>query len=213
MLPEKKDDSLMDQYRCPNGVQGRAVAGLMNQGHFALSTWGLKHVKVEPNFIVLDVGCGGGRMISRLARRAFEGKVFGIDYSATMVDYSRKVNRRLIVANLVEIVQGSVEKMGFREEFFDLVTAIETYYFWPDLSQAFREILRVLKGGGYLLMVNEMVKDGIYEVENAKTIAKAHVRLLPLAEIQRILLSVGFVKVNIFTKTKSNWNAILAQKS
>lgn len=208
----KKNDSLMDQYRCPNGVQGRTVAKLMNQSHFDLSTWGLKHIKIKSDFVILDVGCGGGRTISRLARRANEGKIFGVDYSETMVDYSRKVNRNLISANRAEIIQGSVEKLTFQGEFFDLVTAIETYYFWPNLVNALKEIRRVLKVDGHLLMINEMVKDGTYEVENAETIAKAHVCLVSLEEIQKILESEGFVKVNIYTKTKSKWNAILAQK-
>jgi ubiquinone/menaquinone biosynthesis C-methylase UbiE len=102
--------------------------------------------------------------------------------------------------------------MGFQEDFFDLVTAIETYYFWPDLQAAFREIKRILKPERNLLMINEMVKDGVYEVENADIIAKTHAHLIPLHEIQVILNSVGFINVKVFTKTKSPWNAILAQK-
>ena len=124
----------------------------------------------------------------------------------------REVNRKLIAQNQVEMIAGSVERMGFPGDFFDLVTAIEAYYFWPDLSEAFREIKRVLKPKRNLLMINEMVKDGVYEVENADMISKAHVRLIPLQEIQIILHSVGFVNVKVFTKTKSPWNAILAQK-
>jgi ubiquinone/menaquinone biosynthesis C-methylase UbiE len=212
MQPEEKDKAFMDQFKCPTGLQGRIVAAEMNRGHSAMSTWGLKKARIEPDFVVLDVGCGGGKTISRLARKAFQGKVFGIDYSADMVQYSREVNRRLIARNQVEILAGLVERMGFPEDFFDLVTAIETYYFWPDLREAFQEIKRVLKPERNLLMINEMVKDGIYEVENADMIAKAHVRLIPLQEIQIMLRSVGFVNVKVFTKTKSPWNAILAQK-
>ena len=210
----KKESSTnqWDQYRCPTGVLGRTVAESMNRGHMDLSTWGLKHVRVEPDFVVLDVGCGGGKTISRLARRAFEGKVYGIDHSLDMVDYSREVNRKLVAQNRVEINEGSVDQTGFQDEFFDLVTAIETYYFWPNLAVAFRELRRILKTGGFLLVINEMIKDGIYEVENAETIAKAHVHLLSLVEIQRILRSEGFLNLKVFRKRKSGWNAILAQK-
>jgi ubiquinone/menaquinone biosynthesis C-methylase UbiE len=184
----------------------------MNRGHMDLTTWGLKHVKVEPNFVVLDVGCGGGKTISRLARRAPKGKVYGIDLSLDMVDYSREVNRKLFGQNRAEILKGSVEQTGFEDEFFDLVTAVETYYFWPNLPKAFGELKRVLKTGGCLLIVSEMVQDGFYEVENAEIIAKTQVHLLPLVDIQRILRLEGFSKVKIFKKRKSVWNAILAQK-
>jgi len=184
----------------------------MNKGHKALTLWGLTHVNIEPDYVILDVGCGGGKTLSRLAHQAFQEKVFGIDYSADMVAYSRKVNEKLIAENRVEIREGSADKTGFPDNFFDLVTAIETYYFWPSLPDAFQEIKRVLKLGGRLLMVNEMVKDGVYEVENAEIIEKTQVRILPLEEIRNILQSVGFADVQVFTKAESPWNAVLAQR-
>jgi ubiquinone/menaquinone biosynthesis C-methylase UbiE len=132
----------------------------MNKGHWDLTTWGLKHVTIKSDSVILDVGCGGGQTISRLARRAVQGKVFGIDHSTDMVEYSRQLNKKLIAANRVEILQRLVEKTGFRDECFDLVTAIETYYFWPNLAEAFQEINRILKKG-CLLIISEMIKDGI----------------------------------------------------
>jgi len=203
---------LMDQFKRPTGHRGRFVAALMNRGHKPLSLWGLKHVNIEPDYVVLDVGCGGGKTVSRLAQRAVLGKVFGIDYSADMVEYSKKVNKRLIAENRVEIIEGAVENMGFSDNFFDLVTAIETYYFWHNFSDALQEIKRVLKSGGKLLMVNEMVKDGVYEIKHAKMIKQTHVQLLSLEEIRNIMQNVGFADIQIFTKVKSPWNAILAQK-
>ena len=203
---------LMDQFKCPRGRRGRLVAALMNRGHQPLTLWGLTHVTIEPNYVILDVGCGGGKTVSRLAQRVPLGKVFGIDYSAEMVNYSRKVNKKFIAENRVEIVEGSVEKTGFPDDFFDLVTAIETYYFWPSFSEALKEILRVLKHSGKFLMVNEMVQDGVYDVKYAKTIEQAHVRLIPLDEIRSTALCVGFPDVQIFTKAGSPWNAILAKK-
>jgi SAM-dependent methyltransferase len=203
---------LSDQYKRPRGRRGRVVAALMNKGHEALTLWGLTYVNIEPDYVILDVGCGGGKTVSRLAHRAVQGKVFGIDYSADMAAYSRKVNKKLIAENRVEIREGSVEKTGFPDSFFDLVTAIETYYFWPNLTDALQEIKRVLKPGGRLLMVNEMVKDGVYEAENAEMIEKTQVRLIPLDEIRQIMESVGFADVQVFTKAKSPWNAVLAPK-
>ena len=181
MQPQEKNTSSKDnwsQYRCPTGVSGRKVAANMNKGHWDLTTWGLKHVSINSDSVILDVGCGGGKTISRLARRAVQGKVYGIDHSADMVDYSRQVNKKLIAANRVEIMQGSVEKTGFNDEFFDFVTAIETYYFWPNLAEAFEEIKRILKKEGCLLIISEMIKDGVYEVENAEIIAKTQVHLV-----------------------------------
>jgi ubiquinone/menaquinone biosynthesis C-methylase UbiE len=184
----------------------------MNKVHEALTLWGLTYVNIEADYVILDVGCGGGKTLSRLAQKAPLGKVFGIDYSADMVAYSRKVNKKLMTENRVEIHEGSVDKTGFPDNFFDLVTAIETYYFWPILPDAFQEIKRVLKPIGHLLMVNEMVKDGVYEVENAEIIEKTQVHIVPLEEIRNSLQSVGFADVQVFTKVESPWNAVLARK-
>lgn len=177
-----------------------------------MTLWGLTHVDIEPDYVILDVGCGGGKTVSRLAQQAVIGKVFGLDYSADMVDYSKKVNKKLIAENRVEIIEASVENTGFPDDFFDLVTAIETYYFWPDVPHALQEIKRVLKPGGKLLMINEMVKDGVYDFKCAKTIEQAHVQLIPLKETKNIMQNVGFTDVQIFTKANSPWNAVLAQK-
>jgi ubiquinone/menaquinone biosynthesis C-methylase UbiE len=216
MHPKERNLSLENnwiQYRCPFGALGRNIAEKMNKGHFDLTTWGLKHVKFKSDSVILDAGCGGGKTISRLARRAVLGKVWGVDYSKDMVDFSKQINKKYVAANRVEIVQGTIGKTGFKDDLFDLVTAIETYYFWPNLPEAFQEIKRILKKGGYLLIVNEMVMDGLYEEENSEIIAKTHVCLMPLQEMQRILYSVGYSKVGVYRKRKSVWNAILAQKS
>ena len=57
-----------------------------------------------------------------------------------------------------------------------------------------------------------MVKDGVYEVENAEMIEKTQVRLIPLEEIRQIMELAGFADVQVFTKAASPWNAFLAQK-
>jgi ubiquinone/menaquinone biosynthesis C-methylase UbiE len=212
MSRKKEDASLLDQFHCPTGVAGRTVAASMNKHHNLLSTWGLKHVKIEPNFTILDVGCGGGRTLGKLANQAVAGRVFGIDYSKDMITFSLQENRKLVEEGRIQLVEGSVERLSFLDDFFDLVTAFETYYFWPNLPEAFTEIKRVLKPSGTLLIVSEMIKDGAYEVENAQTIAKAQVNLFSMQEIERLLSSSGFTEVKSFRKTPSPWNVILAKK-
>ena len=208
----KKDQNIMNQYRCPTGVEGRKVAESMNIHHSDLTDWGLSKVRIDPNFAILDVGCGGGKTITKLANFTTQGKVYGIDCSKDMVEYSKEVNRDLITQNRVTIIEGSVDKSGFPDEFFDLVTAIETYYFWPSLHDAFQEIHRILKPHRHLLMINEMIKDGAYEIENKEMIEKTHVHLMSIAQIKGILTTAGYKKIRTFTKTDTPWNAILAQK-
>ena len=207
------DAELLGQCHRPMGVRGRTVAALMNKHHDLLSTWGLNHVQIENNFNILDVGCGGGRTICKLANQAVKGRVFGIDYSKDMIAYSRRENKKLVDGGRVQLVQCSVEKISFQQDLFDLVTAIETYYFWSNLYEAFKEIKRLLKPTGTLLIISEMIKDGKYEKENAQMIVKSKVNLVSLQQIKGLLCSAGFFKVEILRKTNSPWNAVIAKKS
>ena len=81
-----------------------------------------------------------------------DGIVKGIDYSPVSVEKSKKVNEAAIAEGRCTVLQGSVADMIFAGDWFDAVTAFETVYFWPDLPQCFREVYRVLKPDGKLLI-------------------------------------------------------------
>ncbi len=120
---------LLNQCSKPAGWLGRLNLWSMNRRHSRVTQWGLSHVSIRSRDTVLDVGCGGGRTVARLSALAHEGKVFGIDYSETSVAASRGMNRKAIGAGRVEIAAGSVSKLPFPDEMFDVVTAVETHYY------------------------------------------------------------------------------------
>ncbi len=53
----------------------------------------------------------------------------------------------------------------------------------------------------------------LHEVENTKLIVKTHIGLFRLEEIRNIIQSAGFMDFQIFTRTHTPWNMVLAQKS
>lgn len=136
------------QVRKPSKWGGRLFLWVMNLTHSRLTDWGLRHIQIEDHFTVLDVGCGGGRTIHKLAGLAKVGIVYGVDYAEGSVAASRATNAQLIRAGRVEIKQGSVSQLLFSEEQFNLVSAVETQYYWPNLVDDMKEILRTLKPRG-----------------------------------------------------------------
>jgi 2-polyprenyl-3-methyl-5-hydroxy-6-metoxy-1,4-benzoquinol methylase len=69
------------QVRKPSGWLGRRVVRAMNLSRATMADWVLQQVRVPKNAAILDVGCGGGRTVRRLAALASEGNVIGLDYS------------------------------------------------------------------------------------------------------------------------------------
>ena len=135
---------LFSQCGKPRGRFGRFLVRGMNFGHSGLTRWGLTKVEIRDNATVLDIGCGGGRTLERLASLASLGKVVGIDYSEDSVAVARKRNQRLIATCRVEVLHGSVSSMPFPDATFDCVSAVETYYFWPDFAADLAEVRRVM---------------------------------------------------------------------
>lgn len=134
----------------PQGKLGNIQLKSMNKEHTPVSLWGLKHLNISPDDIILDVGCGGGMNINRMAQTA--KKVYGVDYSIESVKLSREVNEDLIRMGKVEVLEGNVLDIPFDDDTFDIVTAFETVYFWPEIVKTFGEVKRVLKPGGMFLI-------------------------------------------------------------
>ena len=134
----------------PEGWLGRFALRMMNLTHTPMARWNLSFIDFQPDWTILDVGCGGGKNIARMMKRCPQGQVYGIDYSAESVAMSRKKNSSLLGSRCF-IEQGNVMELPYETGKFDLVTAFETVYFWPDLKQSFSEVFRVLKPGGMFM--------------------------------------------------------------
>lgn len=201
--------SFFENTRRPTGFGGKIMVSMMNLGHRALADWGLRFLNMPTNAAVLDCGCGGGANLKKLLKRCPNGSVRGVDYSQVSVEKSRKVNRSAIEAGRCEVLQASVAQLSFDEAQFDLVTAFETVYFWPELTQSFREVQRVLKPGGAFLICNECGgNDGKGEAWAKKI---AGMTVYGRAQLKAAMEQAGFRGVQIHGN-RSGWLCAVAQK-
>ena len=200
------------QVRKPTGPLGRRMLRAMNITHAAMTDWGLQHVHIEKSFTILDVGCGGGRTVQRLATLAPEGKVHGIDYSAASVAASRDSNAREIEAGRVQIQLGSVAALPFPDRMFDVVTAVETHYYWPDLPGNLQEVLRVLKPGGTFSLIAETHRDGWLGALYAVPMWLIRAAHLSDAEIRDLLAQAGFSEVSTMHLPGKSWICALGRR-
>jgi len=206
---------LIKQVGRPKGKAGKLIARVMNIGlHKRLAKWSLKFIIIKPNFIILDIGCGGGGNIKRMAEIATDGKVFGVDISEASVEVSEKINRKLIQKGRVEIKQATVSKLPFNKGMFDLVTGFQASLFWPDLVNDLKEIWRVLKPKGILLLSNE-----VYKCKNEKMRKKAenysklgNFSIHSPREYEELLITAGFSEIQVYEKDDDGWITVIAGK-
>ena len=197
----------VNQCQKPSGWLGRLIVWNMNSRHSKLTDWGLSHISIKQKDTILDVGCGGGKTVSKLAVIASEGKVYGLDYSDVSVAIARKLNARLIDEGRVEICEGSVSELPFNADMFELVTAVETHFWWPDLPRGIREVRRVLKPGGALVIIAEIYKGA--PTRTAKLAeqyaSKVGMKLLSVGEHRELLANAGYSDIQVIDKPDTGW--------
>ena len=193
------------QCRKPSWLPGRLMIASMNSAHAAMTAWGLKPIVIAKEFTILEVGCGGGKTIGALAARASEGKVHGIDYSAASVAVATKTNAKLIKEGRVEIRLGSVAKLPFAANTFDLVLAVETHYYWPDLSANLLEIQRVLKPGGSFVILAEAYRGRRMDWLYRPAMMFLRATYLTLAEHRQLFVDAGYTDVEVTDEPRKGW--------
>ena len=198
----------------PKGLWGRFTLWRMNLSHSKLTDWGLAQIAIEKHSTVLDVGCGGGRTVGKLAEIAPQGKVYGVDYSDESVAATKRTNARWIAAGRVDVQHGSVSQLPFRDAMFDLITAVETHFWWPDLPADMREVFRVLKPGGTLVAIAEIYKGA--NTMAAKIIEKSGaqigITLLSVEEHRELFTTAGYTNVQAIENRDKGWICAIGKK-
>ena len=189
----------------PKGRMGRAMLKFMNLCHAPLTNWGLSLVDIQDGWKMLDIGCGGGATLKRLLKRSQDAKVYGIDISEESVAKASEVNKALIDKQ-VFVRQGSAAELPYEDGKFDLVTAVETVYFWPNLPNCMQEVHRVLKPGGHFAIMVEVI-----DTDSKWTNVVEGMTAYTPEQLKQFLDDGGFTKTEIHRK-KPSYATILAVK-
>lgn len=108
---------------------------------------------------VLDIGCGTGINVSYMLRSYPEIKeIVGIDNSEEMIHIAEKnISNHKSTFKL-----SNMQKMPFKDNYFDLIYSKLTIHYSPSLRETFSEIHRVLKKGGRLVFMDTHPIMGMY---------------------------------------------------
>jgi len=191
-----------DNFGYPKGLLGRIMLVSMDKEHLPMAEWGFTQFEIPQKADILDIGCGGGYNIKRMLNRCPEGKIIGLDISEESVKKAKSVNKG---EERVEILQASVEKMPFQDDQFDLVTAFETVFFWPNAESNIQEVFRVTKPGGCFAVINNY---GDPKIDWEKKIPC--MKRFTAERIGEFLEKAGFERLKI--SKKENLFCVIGQK-
>ncbi len=213
-----EDPDLLINAGKPQGKLGEKLIDNMNENHEKLAQWGVGHLDISKDATVLDIGCGGGVNVKRFLQMT-DNKVYGIDYSKLSVKKSSELNKYEIESGRCTIILESVSEMSFDNDSFDVITAFETVYFWPDFENDLKEVNRVLKEKGVFLICNEALPKENDERQK-EFIELLDCNIYSQEELVYYLKNTGFSKIKTtikqskdsFTGDDANWICVIAQK-
>jgi ubiquinone/menaquinone biosynthesis C-methylase UbiE len=104
---------------------------------------------------VLDVACGSGNAALVAARR--NADVTGIDYVPALIE--RAKTRAAAEGTKIDFRTGDAQELPFADQSFDAVVSVFGVMFAPDQQRAARELLRVMRSGGRVGLMNWMPED------------------------------------------------------
>ena len=192
----------------PTGEAGEQMLERMNREHYEVTGWGLSFFEFNTRDTVLDIGCGGGMTLSRLAEKVPEGKIYGVDYSALSVAKSKEMNKAVVESGRMKIVEGSVDALPFDNEMFDKITTVESFYFWPTPEKSLSEVYRVLKSGGVFILVADIHGAAELTEDQIENIKRYDLRNPTPKEFETLFETAGFDTVHVHTKENTSWIAV-----
>lgn len=211
-IPGIRPKKSVSQCQRPTGWRGRIVLWSMNRRHASLTDWGLGHLSIRDGDTILDVGCGGGRTVAKLADLAPSGTVHGVDYARTSVTAARNGNRKLVERGRVSIQEASVSALPFADDTFDLVTAVETHFWWQDLNRGMRETFRVAKPGGHVAVIAEFYNGGKHARYADRLGRWTTMAVLDVGQHEAMFADAGFADVSVDEEAERGWICVVGTK-
>ena len=193
----------------PHGEEGIETIKNMNENHREISEFAFECINVGNNDKIIDIGCGGGVNIEKFLKLT-DNNVDGLDYSEVSVAESIKRNQNAVYEKRCEVMQADVSDMPIESETYDLATAFETIYFWPDIANTFKEVSRILKPNGQFMIAQGT--DGNHPDDEKWLSTVEGMSVYTADELEKYLLNAGFNSVKSFKKENDYILVVIAQK-
>ncbi len=151
----EKDVERFDQWASTyeNSWLQRAFFDRAHQATLTLAA-GIVHQPVS----VLDVGCGTGKLLRRANTYWPEAQLIGVDPASGMIEMAKRLTPN------ATFFTGMAEALPLQDASVDLALSTSSFHHWQDQAVGIREITRVLRPGGYFILVDASFPDWLVRV-------------------------------------------------
>jgi 2-polyprenyl-3-methyl-5-hydroxy-6-metoxy-1,4-benzoquinol methylase len=147
LLLTDKDYLLGQQYRTTTHLATRQSIYQFEQPRVDLPAAVLRLARLTGAETVADIGCGNGVYLAELARRGHGGRILGVDLSAGMLQAAR------VSAEAAGLLAADAAALPLADHVADITLAPHMLYHVPDKPAAVRELRRITRPGGQVLVV------------------------------------------------------------
>ena len=188
-----KQSYIAKQAKRPSGWIGTwVISPVLIKGNDRLNDFMLEVVPPGASDIILEVGFGPGEAIYKLAKTARRAKIYGVDFSADMVRKAKKRNAVFVGSGRVALTLGDISTLPYKSNTMDKIYTANTIYFWPDPVADAKELYRVLKPKG-VLVIGFRTRA---QMENLP-ITQTEFTLYSPEEVHSLLSCAGFKTISI----------------
>jgi SAM-dependent methyltransferase len=137
----------------PDGWRGQLVARALNRANRSFVQAAVDACDLAPGARAADLGFGGGIGLELLLDAVGRtGRVYGVDVSRTMLERARIRFAEEWASGRLELAGGSLAALPLAEDSVEAVISVNTFYFLGDPRPALREIARVLRPEGRVVI-------------------------------------------------------------
>lgn len=155
---------------------------------------------ISKKSLVLDAGCGTGQTAAYIYQE-YQAKVVGLEINTIMIEKAKKRFQTLNIP--IQLIQGSVEKLPFKDHTFDFILS-ESVLAFVDKPTALSEFYRVLKKGGRFIANEMTINTKLSQPEESEIINFYALDSLFMEEDWRKLLEkTGFQEIVLKTEKKA----------
>ncbi len=172
----------------------RAFFDRAHQATLALAA-GIIHEPVS----VLDVGCGTGKLLRRAHIYWPQAQLIGVDPANGMIEMAKRLTPNATFST------GMAEALPLQDASVDVALSTVSFHHWQDQAAGIREIARVLRPGGYFILVDASFPEWLVRVFRLK-------RFHSPAQLQTLFIQAGFHVQTQQTLAWRRWLATVGKK-